>query len=149
MPARPRPFRAPSTLVRPATARLAILAAIALASVAGCADREVHVRARPVTVSEEVVGSGREAGPGDVVTIAFRVRLPDGRTVLRDERHAFELGAGTVIAAIDEAVVGMRIGGRRSLDVPPEKHWGSAGYGDGAIPPNTPLRIDVHLLDAR
>jgi FKBP-type peptidyl-prolyl cis-trans isomerase FkpA len=59
----------------------------------------------------------------------------------------FPLGAGRVIRGWDEGVVGMKIGGQRTLIVPPEFGYGSTGAG-GVIPPNATLLFDVELLGA-
>ncbi len=98
------------------------------------------------TAAYAAVGIGRPAHADDLVTINYRVRLANGREILRDRDYRFELGRSTVITAIDEAVQGMREHGRRTVESPPNKHWGRAGYGNGAIPPNVTLTIDIELL---
>jgi FKBP-type peptidyl-prolyl cis-trans isomerase len=120
---------------------------LSIAALVACEDRSVSVAPTPVQTLSERAGSGPQARAGDLVTISYRVVLPDGREVLRDGDYRFQLRRGTVIEAIDEAVEGMRGGGRRVVDAPPHKHWGSAGYGDGEIPPHSRLRIEVELLD--
>ena len=40
----------------------------------------------------------------------------------------------------------MRVGGERTVTCPPHKHWGRNGYGDGAVPPNTPLTLEIKLV---
>ena len=59
---------------------------------------------------------------------------------------AFEIGEGKVIAGWDEGIVGMKVGGRRTLLIPPELGYGAEGAGDD-IPPNTPLIFDVELVE--
>jgi len=98
-------------------------------------------------VVSETVGKGRRAKEGDVVTIAYRAALPDGSTLLEDDEFVFRLGAEAVIAGVDEGVAGMRTGGKRVVECPPHKHWGRAGYGNGAVPPDTPLTLYLRLLD--
>ena len=115
----------------------------ALSLLTGCESPDVTVKQTPVNVTSETVGIGRPAHAGDRVTINYRITLPDGREVLREREHRFELGSSTVITGIDEAVEGMRERGRRIVRCPPNKHWGRAGYGNGAIPPNTTLTIDI------
>ncbi len=112
---------------------------------AGCGQVSISVQAAPIKTISDVPGMGRAAKNGDMVTIHYRVLLPDGRQVLQQRDYRFELGAGTVIAVIDEAVVGMRVRGKRIVESPPYKHWGRAGYGNGAIPPNTYLTFELQM----
>ena len=128
---------------------MALLRTVACALVAvvaaGCGGINVNVEAAPIRILSDKPGMGRAAKNGDVVTIHYRVLLPDGRQVLQDRDYQFELGAGTVIAGIDEAVLGMRVRGERVVECPPHKHWGSQGYGNGAIPPNTGLIFEIQM----
>lgn len=123
-------------------AMLAITAALA-----GCTDREVSVKETPLAVLSETVGHGRAAKAGDIVTIDYRVMLPSGQELMSEKEFRFQLGGGAVVAGVDEAVTGMRVGGRRTVKCPPHKHWGSKGYGNGKIPPNTFLTFSIKLTD--
>lgn len=111
----------------------------------GCDKRQIGISESDVEILAEQRGQGTVAAPGDVVTIAYEVRLPDGKPILTDDRFSFQLGRGAVIEGIDQAVAGMRVGGHRVVLCPPGKHWGRSGYGEGAIPPNTTLTLDVRL----
>jgi FKBP-type peptidyl-prolyl cis-trans isomerase len=108
---------------------------------------------------DDRVGEGNEAGPGRQVSVHYTgwlynessadhkgTKFDSSRD--RDEAFDFRLGAGQVIRGWDEGVAGMKVGGRRTLTIPPDMGYGSAGAG-GVIPPNATLIFDVELLDVR
>jgi len=66
----------------------------------------------------------------------------------RNEPHPFKLGAGEVIKGWDEGVIGMKVGGRRRLTIPPDMAYGQEGLGE-LIPPNATLIFDVELVDVK
>jgi FKBP-type peptidyl-prolyl cis-trans isomerase FkpA len=100
-----------------------------------------------------VVGDGAEAAAGQHVSVHYTGWLYlDGEQGAkfdssRDRHDAFDfaLGAGMVIKGWDEGVQGMKIGGQRTLIIPPELGYGARGAG-GVIPPNATLKFDVELL---
>jgi FKBP-type peptidyl-prolyl cis-trans isomerase len=105
---------------------------------------------------EHKIGSGAEAVAGRTVVVHYTGWLFDadapenkGRKFdsSRDRGDAFRfpLGAGRVIAGWDQGVAGMKVGGQRTLIIPPELGYGSRGAG-GVIPPNATLVFDVELL---
>ena len=59
--------------------------------------------------------------------------------------YPFVLGRGQAIAGFDQGVQGMRVGGKRRLNVPAGLAYGSAG--SGPIPPNAALVFEVELLE--
>lgn len=105
------------------------------------------------------VGSGDEAQPGDRVTVHYTGWLYDqtqpemkgaqfDSSRDRNEPFSFDLGSGQVIPGWDQGVAGMRVGGQRTLTIPPDMAYGANGAG-GVIPPNASLVFDIELLDVR
>lgn len=93
------------------------------------------------------------AKAGDVVSMNYTGTLEDG-TVFDSNvdpkfghvvPFEFTLGAGEVIPGWDKGIVGMKIGDKKSLVIPPEDAYGATGAG-GVIPPNATLVFEVELL---
>ena len=95
-----------------------------------------------------VVGTGATAVAGKTVGVHYTGWLTDGKkfdsSVDRGKPVAFPLGAGRVIKGWDEGIVGMKVGGKRQLRIPPGLAYGIRG--SGAVPPNSILIFDVELL---
>lgn len=95
------------------------------------------------------VGDGPEAQKGDVVSMKYVGKLEDGtvfdQTKKGDDPLQFQLGAGAVIQGWDEGIPGMKVGGERTLTIPPDLAYGAAGY-PPVIPPNATLIFDVQLV---
>ena len=98
-------------------------------------------------------GTGAAARKGATVTVHYPGWLyNDGQQGAkfdssrdRGDPFQFPLGAGMVIKGWDEGVAGMKVGGQRTLIIPPEMGYGARGAG-GVIPPNATLKFDVELL---
>ncbi|MBW2526606.1 MAG: FKBP-type peptidyl-prolyl cis-trans isomerase [Deltaproteobacteria bacterium] len=94
-------------------------------------------------------GQGRAAALGDTVMVHFVGRLDDGRqfdsTYERGVPFTLTLGDAGVLDGFNEGLLGMQIGGKRRLIVPP-----SLAYGDEGAPPDIPpgamLEFDVELV---
>ena len=69
-------------------------------------------------------------------------------SVDRGTPFAFKLGAGQVIRGWDEGVAGLKIGGKRTLIIPPDLGSGARGAG-GVIPPHATLLFEVELIELR
>ncbi|MFZ1132583.1 MAG: FKBP-type peptidyl-prolyl cis-trans isomerase [Terriglobales bacterium] len=98
------------------------------------------------------VGTGATAQTGQHVKVDYTGWLTTGKkfdsSVGTGHPFDFMLGASQVIKGWDEGVVGMKVGGKRQLRIPPDLAYGAAGY-PGAIPPNATLIFDVQLVDVK
>ena len=104
-------------------------------------------------------GTGAEATVGHTVVVHYTGWLydpskPDSHGAKFDSSRdraqpfSFPLGAGRVIKGWDQGVAGMKVGGQRTLVIPPQLGYGARGAG-GVIPPNATLIFDVELLDVK
>jgi FKBP-type peptidyl-prolyl cis-trans isomerase len=98
-------------------------------------------------------GTGDEARDGKILEVRYTGWLEeDGSKFDSTEDCAqpltLRLGAGDVIKGLDEGLVGMKVGGKRRLIIPPEMGFGKEGGGE-RIPPNATLRYEVELLAVR
>jgi FKBP-type peptidyl-prolyl cis-trans isomerase len=111
------------------------------------------MRAMSELIKEDlVVGAGAEAQSGRVVSVHYTGTLTTGvkfdSSLDRGRPFDFPLGAGRVIKGWDEGVVGMKVGGKRKLTIPPEMGYGAQGF-PGVIPPNATLVFEVELIAVR
>jgi FKBP-type peptidyl-prolyl cis-trans isomerase FkpA len=116
------------------------------------------VPAPQVKVIDVKVGAGAEAISGQTVRVhytgwLYKELAPKQRTRQFDssagrEPLEFQLGAGRVIKGWDQGVVGMKVGGKRTLIIPSELAYGKRGAG-GVIPPDADLIFDVELLGVK
>jgi len=100
-------------------------------------------------VRDTLIGAGEEAKSGMAVAVHYTGRLEDGTTfdssLERGKPFEFILGSGMVIKGWDIGIAGMKVGGKRTLIIPPALAYGDAGAG-GVIPPGATLTFDVELL---
>jgi len=87
-------------------------------------------------------GSGNAVKVGERATVAYSGWLPSGRK-FDSGSFSFTVGVGQVVPGFDEGVLGMRVGGKRKLVLPPELGYGNQGV--GSIPPNSTLVFEVEL----
>jgi peptidylprolyl isomerase len=104
-----------------------------------------------LVATDDVVGDGVEATSGSTVSVHYvGVSWSTGEQFDaswdRMEPFRFGLGAGQVIQGWDDGVAGMKVGGRRTLHIPPHMGYGAQGAG-GVIAPNETLIFVVDLLD--
>ncbi len=101
-------------------------------------------------VKDLQVGTGSEAIAGKKITVHYSGWLTSGKKFDSSFDHnapfSFELGTGRVIQGWDKGIVGMKVGGKRRLMVPPMFGYGSNGVGK-IIPPNSTLVFEVELLN--
>lgn len=96
---------------------------------------------------DESVGQGEAAKVGDVLSVSYTGKLQDGTvfdTSVGKKPIQFVLGAGKVIPGWDQGLIGMKVGGKRLLIIPPDLAYGVDGY--GPIPGNATLIFEVDLL---
>ena len=105
-----------------------------------------------LTIEDLVVGTGDAAKSGQRVSVHYTGWTTDGKkfdsSKDRGQAFLFSLGRGEVIRGWDEGVAGMKIGGQRTLTIPPDMGYGARGAG-GVIPPNATLLFEVELLAVR
>jgi peptidylprolyl isomerase len=110
--------------------------------------------ANQLKITDVKVGTGAVAKAGQQVTVHYTGWLYEhgvrGKKFDSSVDHGtpfmFALGAGNVIPGWDKGVAGMKVGGKRTLIIPPDLGYGAGGTPDGSIPPNATLIFDVELL---
>jgi FKBP-type peptidyl-prolyl cis-trans isomerase len=101
-------------------------------------------------MDDEVTGTGRAAQTGDTVHVQYTGTLMNGQKFDSSYDHGaepfkFTLGRGEVIQGWDRGVVGMKVGGKRKLAIPPELGYGETGS-PPSIPPGAGLIFEVELV---
>ncbi|NOY89407.1 MAG: FKBP-type peptidyl-prolyl cis-trans isomerase [FCB group bacterium] len=100
-----------------------------------------------------VVGKGDEAVNNKTVEVHYTGWLMEkgkkgtkfDSSYDRGKPISFVLGSGRVIKGWEEGILGMKVGGKRELIIPPTLGYGASGAG-GVIPPNATLIFDVELV---
>jgi len=113
--------------------------------------REVSSQIRSLQVKDVVLGSGKVAKEGSVVFVNYVGKLPDGTIFdsnLLQSKPAlrFTIGEGTVVKGMELGVSGMRVGGVRTITIPPELGYGNKPPVGSGIPPGAALIFDVELV---
>jgi peptidylprolyl isomerase len=143
-----------------ALSRRAAVAAILAAATTGVFAVSESADAQPVTTTasglkiiDVKLGTGPSPKPGQICVMHYTGWLYENGTkgkkfdssVDRGQPFEFPIGQHRVIAGWDEGVATMKVGGKRTLIIPPELGYGARGAG-GVIPPNATLMFDVELL---
>jgi len=107
-----------------------------------------------ITINHKNTMPGEQiAKVGDTVSVNYTGTLENGTVFDSNvdpkfghvKPFVFKLGAGQVIPGWDKGIVGMKVGEKKSLKIPPEDAYGATGAG-GVIPPNATINFDVELL---
>ncbi len=101
---------------------------------------------------DHVLGTGPMPKAGQTIAVHYTGRPTDGTqfdsSLDRGQPFVFQVGVGKVIKGWDEGIMTMRVGGKRTLTIPPHLAYGERGAGN-VIPPNATLIFDVELLEIR
>ena len=135
--------------------RDALLALAAIAALPATPTRAQPVMTTPsgLKIIDTQPGTGASPKTGQICVMHYTGWLYEDGTkgkkfdssVDRNESFEFKIGLHQVIAGWDEGVSTMKVGGKRTLIIPPELGYGARGH-PGAIPPNAELTFDVELL---
>jgi peptidylprolyl isomerase len=137
-------------------------AALAFTTTGAITTEDAFAQSKPVTtasglqMTDTTVGSGAQPKQGQTAVVHYTGWLyANGQkgvkfdsSVDRGQPFEFPVGAGRVIKGWDEGVATMKVGGKRTLIIPPQLGYGARGAG-GVIPPNATLIFDVELLGVR
>jgi FKBP-type peptidyl-prolyl cis-trans isomerase len=103
-------------------------------------------------IRDSVLGTGAEAKVGNLVSVQYTGKLADGKvfdsSIPRGQPIEFTLGAGQVIKGWDQGILGMKVGGKRTLTIPANLGYGANGY-PPVIPANATLYFDVELVSVK
>lgn len=103
-------------------------------------------------IEDTVVGTGAESKKGDTLVVHYTGTLEDGTkfdsSVDRGEPFEFQIGQGYVIEGWDVGMLGMKVGGKRTLTIPSDMAYGDNGI-PGAIPGGATLIFEVEMLEIK
>ena len=105
-----------------------------------------------VTVTNNIEGEGEEILLHSKILVHYTGKLEDG-TVFdssydRGQPFSFQIGLRQVIEGWEQGLLGMKVGGKRTIFIPSELGYGDRGAGD-LIPPNANLIFDIEIIDVQ
>ena len=126
------------------------------ASTAATAQGKATTTPSGLQITDSKVGTGASPKPGQICVMHYTGWLYEGgakgkkfdSSVDRGEPFEFPIGTHRVIPGWDEGVATMKVGGKRTLIIPPQLGYGERGAG-GVIPPNATLIFEVELLGVK
>ena len=141
---------------------IALAAALAIAAVGSSTAAMAQTAGKSMTtpsglqITDSKVGTGATPKTGQTCVMHYTgwlyVNGAKGQkfdsSVDRGQPFEFPIGVRRVIAGWDEGVASMKVGGKRTLIIPPDLGYGARGAG-GVIPPNATLIFEVELLDVK
>ena len=104
-----------------------------------------------VKIEDTQVGTGAEAVPGKTLKIHYTGKLENGKVFdssAGKDPLTFVLGGGQLIPGFEQGVTGMKVGGKRTITIPPSLGYGEQGAGE-TIPPNSTLIFELELVDVK
>jgi len=111
-------------------------------------------------IIDRQVGTGREVEPSRAAMVHYTgwlydAKAPDNKgkqfdsSANRGLPFGFVVGVGKVIKGWDQGILGMKVGGKRTLIIPPQLAYGDKDVGNGLIPPNSTLLFDIELVEVK
>ncbi|MBK8740564.1 MAG: FKBP-type peptidyl-prolyl cis-trans isomerase [Betaproteobacteria bacterium] len=152
-----------------------ILAALLFTTLAACSfggppaqDKPDAAAAAPTTAApaaqlqiiDKEVGKGREVQTGRAALVhytgwVYDDKAPENKgkefdtSANRGLPFGFIVGVGRVIKGWDQGILGMKVGGKRTLIIPPHLAYGEKGAAGGVIPANSTLVFDIELIEVK
>ena len=116
--------------------------------------------AAEMKIIDRQVGTGREAQSGRAALVQYTGWLYDDKapenkgkqfdtSANRGTPFGFVVGVGKVIKGWDQGILGMKVGGKRTLIIPPHLAYGDRDVGNGLIPANSTLLFDIELVEVK
>ena len=107
---------------------------------------------KELQITDTLLGTGKETVKGALLVVEYEGFLEDGTkfdsSLDRGRSFQFVIGSGRVIKGWEQGVMGMKVGGKRTLFVPAHLGYGERQIGD-FIKPNSNLIFYIELLEVR